>query len=130
MHALLLEQAEQYVPVRMAQPHQLPQGSALGFREQNGVLLAVQAEGVVQKDLLHLLDVGRQLVHKFAPVLCLGADHPEGKFLPGHGLNVGVHPGGHTAVHIGIGALQHQTDAHGQAPFFSMWMVSALALSR
>lgn len=116
MDAFLLEQAEQHVPVRVAQPHQLPQGGALGLMKEGRLLLAVEAEGVVQKDFLHLFHVGRQLIHELAPVFSLGPDDPEGELLPGHGLDIGVHPGGHAAVDIGVGALQHQTNAHGLTP--------------
>ena len=46
MDAFLLEQSEQHVPVRVAQPHQLPQGGALGLMKEHRLLLAVEAEGV------------------------------------------------------------------------------------
>ena len=114
--AFLLEQSEQHVPVRVAQPHQLPQGGALGLMKKDRLLLAMEAEGVVQKDFLHLFHVGRQLIHELAPVFSLGPDDPEGELLPGHGLDIGVHPGGHAAMDIGVGALQHQTNAHGLTP--------------
>ena len=130
MDAPFLKQAVQHIPIRMPQPYQLPQGGALGGRKQDGLLLPVEPEGIVQKDLLHLFHVGRQLIHKLSPILRFGSNDPERKLLLGHGLNIGVHPCGHAAVDIGIRPLQNQTDAHGQAPFFSIWTVSALALSR
>ena len=128
--AFFLKQTVQHIPIRAVQPYQFPQGSLLVCGKQDRLPLPVEAEGIIQKNFLHLFHVGRQLIHKLSPVLCFGTDDPEGEFLPGHGLNKSVHPCGYAAVNIGIRPLQHQTDTHGHAPFFSMQTVSALALSR
>ena len=90
----------------------------------------MEAEGIVQKNLLYFFHIGRQLVHKFSPVLRFGPDDPEGKFLLRHSLDIGMHPSRDTTVDIRIGAFQNQTDMHGHAPFFSIRTVSASALSR
>ena len=128
--AFFLKQTVQHLPIRAAQPHQFPQGGALVCGKQDRLLLTVETEGIVQKNLLHLFHVGRQLIHKLSPVLRFGTDDPEGELLLRHSLNISVHPCGYAAVDIGVRPLQHQTDAHGHAPFFSMRTVSALALSR
>lgn len=51
--------------------------------KEDRLLLAMEAESVVQKDFLHLFHVGRQLIHELAPVFSLGPDDPEGELLPG-----------------------------------------------
>ena len=128
--AFFLKQTVQHIPIRAAQPYQFPQGGTLVCSKQDRLPLPVEAEGIIQKNLLHLFHVGRQLIHKLSPVLCFGTDDPEGELLLRHGLNIRVHPCGYAAVNIGIRPFQHQTDAHGHAPFFSIRTVSALALSR
>ena len=130
MDAFFLKQTVQHIPIRAAQPYQLPQGGALVCGKQDRMLLTLETESIIQKNLLHLFHVGRQLIHKLSPVLRFGTDDPEGELLLRHSLNISVHPCGYAAVNIGIRPLQHQTDAHGHAPFFSMRTVSALALSR
>ena len=128
--AFFLKQTVQHIPIRAAQPYQFPQGGALVCSKQDRLPLTVEAEGIIQKNFLHLFHVGRQFIHKLSPILCFGTDDPEGELLLRHGLNIRVHPCGYAAVNIGIRPFQHQTDAHGHAPFFSMRTVSALALSR
>ena len=130
MDTFFLKQTVQHIPIRAAQPYQFPQGGTLVCSKQDWLPLPVEAEGIIQKNFLHLFHVGRQLIHKFSSVLRFGPNDPEGKLLLRHGLNIRVHPCGYAAVNIGIRPFQHQTDAHGHAPFFSMRTVPALALSR
>ena len=87
-------------------------------------LLTVQAQGVVQKDLVYFFDVGGQVVDKLAPVGGLGTNDPKHKLVFRHGLDVAVHPGGHAAVDIGVGTFQYKADAHITPPSvqFQLWM--------
>lgn len=76
-------------------------------------------------DLVHIV---RQIIDEFAPVGSVGADDPEHKPVLRHVLYVLVHPGGHTAVDIGVAALQNQTDSHGSSsPSLSMVTLGASA---
>ena len=109
---LFVEQAEQHLPIRRPQPHQLPQGRTLFGREVHRRGTAVQPQRVVQKDFVHLGHIGGQLVDEFPAVGRFCPDDPEDEFVLRHRADAAVHPCGHAAVYIRIGPFQHQTDPH------------------
>ena len=131
VHAAALEDIEQHVPVRIGQRHQAAQRLALALIKVDFLLLAREAQGVVQEYLVYLDDVAGQLVDELAAVLGMRANHPQHKLVLGHGRNVAVHPGGHAAVHIGVAALEHQADSHRSPPSLrAMVTVLSVALTR
>lgn len=98
---------EQHVPVRIGERNQTAQRLALAVVEVDFLLLARKTQSIVQEHLVHLDDVAGQLVDKLAAVFGVSANHPQHKLVLGHGRDVAVHPGGHTAVHVGVAALEH-----------------------
>ena len=56
---------------------------------------------------MYLDHVAGKLVNKLAAVDGMRADHPQHKLVLGHSRNVAMHPGRHTAVHVGVAALEH-----------------------
>lgn len=49
MGAFFLKQTVQHIPIRAAQPYQLPQGGALVCGKQDRMLLTVETESIIQK---------------------------------------------------------------------------------
>lgn len=107
MHVTALENIEQHVPVRIGERNQTAQSLALAVVKVDFLLLARKPQGIVQEHLVYLDDVAGQLIDKLAAVFGVSANHPQHKLMLGHRRDVAVHPGGHTAVHVGVAALEH-----------------------
>ena len=107
MHVAALEDIEQHVPIWIRERYQAAQRLALAVVEVDFLLLARKTQGVVQEHLVHLDDVTGQLVDKLAAVFGVSANHPQHELMLGHGRDVAMHPCGHSAVHIGVAALEY-----------------------
>ena len=108
-----LKQVKEGVPVRAGAVHQRLQLLCFVLGEAHLPFPgSLEAQGIIQKNLVDRTDIGQHFIHKFAPVTRLGTNDPQHKFMLGKALDVIVHPGGDTAVDIRVGAFQHKTNFH------------------
>lgn len=116
MDASVLHKLEEHVPIRLPQAQQLTQSRELGCGQTCLRLTAAQTQSVIEENLADLHHVRRQLVDELPPRTGRSAHRPQHELVLWHGLDIGVRPGGHTAVHVGVAPFQHQADAHGPTP--------------
>ena len=124
MDAFFLKQAEQHVPVRRCPAAPAPAGRRARLRvKRTGCCSPWRRRASSRKTSSTSFTLGGSSYTNLPRSFRFGPDDPEGRTrCSRHGLDISVHPGGHAAVDIRVGALQHQTDAHrSHAPFFSMW---------
>ena len=113
----LPEHGKQQIPVRLVFCDQVHQGLPLLILQAvRGAVPGFLIPVLVQKILVDLHQVLRQLVLELAPLPLLGANGVQHELVLGHALHEHLHSRGHPARHIGVAALGDQADLHALTP--------------